>query len=138
MRELKFRAWDKKEKNWCPAFVINNIGDAHSSYGIIDSISGNISYWKENVILMQYTGLKDKNKKEIYESDIVKWSDGNYVHPSNPRIAEVKFDPELCFFAVNCDSGRGHKFGFSNFIYTDTKKHLEIIGNIYENPELLT
>jgi len=90
----------------------------------------------EGTPLMQYTGLKDKNGKEIYEGDLVKWSDGEYKHPSNPRIAEVRFDPELSFFAFNVDSG--HKFGYSNFMYSDTEKHLEIIGNIYENPELLT
>ena len=85
--------------------------------------------------LMQYTGLKDKNGKKIFQGDIVTWSDGDYVSPSNPRIAEVRLDPELCFFAVNI--GDGHKFGFSNFAYDDTENHLEVIGNIYETPELL-
>jgi uncharacterized phage protein (TIGR01671 family) len=127
-REIKFRAWDKKNKQM---LGISEIGNLMFSYGEnYDHIT------KYEAEIMQFTGLKDMKGAEIYEGDIVKWSDGDYKHPSNPRIAEVRFDPELSFFAFNVDRG-GHKFGFSNFIYTDTERHLEIIGNIYENPELL-
>lgn len=104
----------------------------HNSVGFDDNV-WNIG---DDCFVMQYTGLKDKNGKEVYEGDIVKWSDGDWKGSSNPRIAEVRFDPELCFFAFNVGSN-GHKFGFSNFIYTDTEKYLEVIGNIYQNPELL-
>lgn len=133
MREIKFRAFDKEKKRMI------------ASVGFGDSDAGR--YWKQEEYMigggessrdwipMQFTGLLDKNGKQICEGDIVMWKDGEYKHPSNPRIAEVRFDPELCFFAFNVDGG--HKFGYSNFAYSDTEKHLEIIGNIHQNPELL-
>lgn len=138
MREIKFRVFNPVDK------VIEFVGALDWASDRKSPISCNTETTKQyrcdeasDFILMQFTGLKDKNSKEIFESDIVKWSDGDYKHPSNPRIAEVRFDPELSFFAFNVGE-EGHKFGFSNFIYTETEKHLEIIGNRYQNPELLT
>lgn len=82
----------------------------------------------------QYCGLDDEMGEDY--SDIVSWSDGDYKSMSNPRIAEVRLYPSLHFFAVNV--GSGHAFYYGNFIYADTENHLEVIGNIYKNPELLT
>jgi uncharacterized phage protein (TIGR01671 family) len=98
----------------------------------------------DSVILMQYTGLKDKNGKEIYEGDVVRWDDaskGKYW-----RIGQVAWDKkgqwkyqiiqERC---VNCVVHTD--FGLGSFIYTpDSTRYgnvLEVIGNIHENPELL-
>ena len=69
---------------------------------------------------MQYTGLKDKNGKEIYEGDILLTNNQTYNY-------EVKF--EDCSFGVQTKH-----YGFINLIGCG---ELEIIGNIYENPELL-
>ena len=124
-RIIKFRAWLKEKKE----FYDLDITDSSSVWVL------NINY---DYVLNQYTWLKDKNGKEIYEGDIVTWSDWDWEWPSNPRIAKVEFTPELSFFAINvCTEEWWHKFWFSNFIYQDTENNLEIIGNIYENPELL-
>jgi len=74
----------------------------------------------------QYTGVKDKNGVEIYEGDIVKLCRSyGYGWLSKGTVAQVKWDNnELCYFL------------FNNFRLTKNKK-VEIIGNIYENPELL-
>lgn len=119
MREIKFRAWDKKEKKMQ---YLKNIGICYE-YSCLtfqgDSYSG-ICEWPtgddseiENQEIMQYTGLNDKNGKESYDGDILKWFYSNYAEPC---IAEVTF---------------------SNGRFDIPSEEFEIIGNIYQNPELL-
>lgn len=142
-REIKFRAWDKENKKFIrSSHCIEFDGSVHMyKMGCVIPLG-------DKVELNQFIGLHDKNGKEIYEGDIVTWSDGEYKHYSNPRIAVVEFNPELSFYAVNVveHSGlckytdrlnHGHKFGYSNFAYSNTENHLEIAGNIYENRNLL-
>ncbi len=72
MREIKFRAWDAKNKIMRQAFWVGSItGKPHS---VQNAYQTNEEDWK----LMQYTGLKDKNGKEIYEGDTLK-------NPNDPR-----------------------------------------------------
>jgi len=129
-REPRYRVWDKLRKKMIEM----------NEKGFPD-----IRNQKQRLTLfdwLQYIDKKDKNDVQICEGDIVKWNDGDYDSPSNPRIAIVEFSPELSFYAVNVPVNPlrdelGHKFGFSNFIYKDTENHLEIMGNIKENSELL-
>src|SRR5205085_7359942 len=70
--------------------------------------------------LMQFTGLNDKSGKEIYEGDIVRWPRGR----SDDKISAVEWDIELARFIIDLYS------------LTDARDY-KVIGNIYENPELL-
>lgn len=81
--------------------------------------------------LMQSTGLKDKNGVEIFEGDIVQWGDTPDWEEKPIRVAVVKINPDIQF-----DSNVGI-FEYGRFIYRDTERFLTVLGNVYENSELL-
>lgn len=93
----------------------------------------NLKGWNiDEKYLMQTTGLKDKNDKEIYERDIVKFSDCDddvYINP-------VVWDKNCACFGVSFSWGYLISFEYLEEFYTELKD-IEVIGNIYENPELL-
>lgn len=120
MREIKFRAWDKHKNKMDNGFIMNSNGE------ILETMYGEIIATLPNYKLMQYTGLKDKNGKEIYEGDIIEWSlfpDGAKV-----RIRDVVEFKRGCFIAKNRMELLGIK---------PPHREIEVMGNIYENPELL-
>ncbi len=91
-----------------------------------------ISSSNKDFELMQYTGLKDKNGKEIYEGDIISWKveeDNGYKRTQFTEVCEVRFDNGNYKFGANETSWWHDLRG--------TEKEVEVIGNIYENPDLL-
>lgn len=135
-REIKFRAWDKNDRKM---FYSNKEVTVWAG-GLEPSINTDNGKIMSDFELMQFTGLRDKNGKEIYESDLVKWDDrsnGKYW-----RVAVVKINPDIQFDIIKnslhaLSTEFPHTFYYGNFIYADTENHLEIIGNIYENENLL-
>ena len=126
-RVLKFRAWDGKQM-----LTEENFGFVVSDY---DSIIKLDEYgWTEHGVdcVEQYTGLKDKNGKEIYEGDIVEEDievgdddiDGEYRY-------QVVWDEETLCWSLSPNYGAIHKDLW------ETNLSREVIGNIHENPELL-
>ena len=144
MREIKFRAKDTLERNWyVGSYMFTNdntnnpfrSGPFKESHRIIFYSSGdwNMGGWNDVEIdpstLGQYTGLKDKNGKEIYEGDIVKSIGG--------KIGYVVFLAQEMGYVVvwdNCDTRLGHRNRGGG--YGDDLS-IEVIGNIYDNPELI-
>ena len=125
-REIKFRAWDGKKMNnnigIHPFIMCNHSMLPKDDSNYIEEGDGSKTFLTCYDKLMQYTGLKDKNGKEIYEGDICKSSDC--------RIGVIKWDTDSLSFFRFVDDG------------TDTVNYcsfqdFKVIGNIYENPELL-
>ena len=121
MRDIKFRVWDN-ERN---AMFNSKSVDIDFFEGKIEITSDTIRYDEvytdeiKDFELMQYVGCKDKNNKEIYEGDIVK---------TKEHIGQIRYSKGMFFIDVKGD--------FYLPIY-NVSKFMEVIGNIYENPDLL-
>lgn len=130
---FKFRVFISDKKN--SKNSLTGMFKVHSLHtgtnkAIITSLYGNCSIKLENNILMQCTGLKDKNGKLIYEGDIVRYKDEVY----NLCIGRIEWDNahyELQYYT-------GGNYGwFSHILCIKHIKNIEVIGNRYENPDLL-
>lgn len=128
MRELKFRVWSERQKtynykhpyNTLGNFYINQNGCLFSDYG--NTVAPEIR--QKDFVIEQYTGLKDKNGKEIYEGDIM----------SDKSIVRFAYDNEVGSCGCCVDEFWGSGFIVSN---ANPIESLEVVGNIHENPELL-
>jgi hypothetical protein len=124
MREIKFRAWLKEHKSMKDVMEIDIDNQTIFFYWFGD-YDGHFENFNK-IDLMQYTGLKDKNNKEIYEGDIVKLR-------ANHGIGVVKYYDEWGAFVV--EYVKSKPLAVLGMHYY--KEDIEILGNIYENPELM-
>ena len=133
MRDIKFRAWDKEfekmtyfddeEYDYRPplAFRLDQVFKKDINYDDYEDFE--YKDITDKLEIMQYTGLKDKNGKEIYEGDIV------YV-ASEDENAFILWDKETARYIIQFNEWSAD---FDNYY----GKELEVIGNIYDNPDLL-
>ncbi len=127
-REIKFRAWDNYSKSFVEddEYLIGLNGkfyrmDFYS--GIENYEDGNLIFNElDNITLSQFTGLLDKNGKEIFEGDIVEYN----TKITSRRV--VEWDDERVGFLLKVKGGYD---GLMNYM------EVTIIGNIYQNPELI-
>ena len=132
-RPIKFRAWDKSSKKMGMVQVRQMlIPDGNNEYGNQElavshlKFGANPSHWLIAPIIMQYTGLLDKNGVEIYEGDIVfasVWGRAGYNYHDNFKIGFI----DGCFCAIQ-------KRKPLNATCLDKTSDREVIGNIYEPP----
>lgn len=122
---IKFRAWDKRFSEFVEDFFVSADGKIYkktkdTGYGI--AISRETS---DKIILMQSTGLKDLNGVEIFEGDIVRFFDSLYTVFYDIKEGSYRLKPHDDRWVVDY---------MSNF---SSEESFEIVGNIYENKELL-
>lgn len=139
MREIKFRAWNKEKKefsrNQSEVRLENNsegVFHLHQKDGKVFGYYMNCGH----IEISQFTGLLDKNGKEIYEGDILKM----YIFDTSPIpleiVTSVSFHEGT--FTVLKMNNEPVSLRDAIVISNKTKQGVEIIGNIYENPELLS
>lgn len=117
-REIKFRAWEKELKQMIPVHSID----------FESEIINKESAWRDflEIELMQFTGLKDVNGKEIYEGDVVRCT--AYLNEN------IEFENETVI--VSYSEWFFYPFGF-NAGWRSWVEDIEVIGNVFENPSLL-
>ena len=128
----KFRAWDVHEKKMFTndQLIIWN-GNVYANDNSELNVN-NLKGWSiDEKYLMQSTGLKDKNGKEIFEGDIVKYKAG-----CNTFTEEVAYDKNFAGFGVR-DANANIIFSFGELAEDIDLNSLEVVGSIYENQELL-
>lgn len=125
----KFRAWLKNDKEMI------DVDEIHWFNGEFDIIGDYITFVRkaDEIELMQSTGLKDKNGKEIFEGDIL--TDGDV-------ISDIKYHQTLGFYMIgkygfSVPFGQGVDVEYFEEFAVHVSKTFEVIGNIHENPELL-
>lgn len=116
MREIKFRAWAKYGE------MLPNVQNHING----DWAFGNMLNNPDEFKIMQYTGLRDANGVEIYEGDIIS---------DHVGVGSVKYSDNYASFKVSY--GDGIAKWFIDYLSGLERCSIEVIGNIYENPELL-
>lgn len=123
MREIKFRVWNEEFKLFDTLLKDDYYGDGN--IGFVDCFVGN-----EEDIWEQFTGLHDKNGREIYEGDVVK-----VYGFSKVTVGKVIYEDYYFTLDGFCDTGTDRpEMAFSE---GEFEVNYEVIGNIHENPELL-
>lgn len=124
MRIIKFRAWDKENKRMLSVeeidFYLERINGVHGIYPITQSF--------KNIELMEFCGLKDKNGNEIFEGDIVNIEKGRNSRARKNKGPNIEKREVLWVLSAKQN-------GFNLCLNKVTER--EVIGNIYENPELI-
>lgn len=123
MRDIKFRVWDKRWNK-----MIYDVQDTfEENYTLGIDYFGQYLNNEYSFEVMQYTGLKDCNRKEIYEGDI--------LNVSNKYSGS--FQPIIIIFEDGCFKGQAYHKMTKPFMLDTPITVLEIIGNIYENKDLI-
>jgi uncharacterized phage protein (TIGR01671 family) len=132
-REIKFRAWDIEFETMIYEFTKDGYSvDMQNGDLVVGSTDGNGDYFE--LELMRFTGLTDKNGKDIYEGDIIQERKDDGEKAKHFCIGSVTF--KLGRFVINWKPEKDGQIFYSETLYCHNENS-EVIGNIHKNPELL-
>nr|DAS16414.1 MAG TPA: YopX protein [Caudoviricetes sp.] len=133
MREIKVRAWHKSYKQMCEVESLRFDGNGVYAAVLIDEPFYDRKLVEaDEIVIEQFTGLKDINGREIYEGDIVKY----YPHHRGVPY-RVYWADRSAKFLIGRDGVIGQSFSDIMHNLNTGRIALEVVGNIHENPELL-
>lgn len=123
-----FRAWLKNDKEMI------DVDEIHWDNGNFEFIGDGITFQRlaDEVELMQSTGLKDKNGKEIFEGDVVQYQ--NTKVPSADSKGVIRYFDNWAMFGIDIEHNEPRALFFNGLA---DHISLDVVGNIYENPELI-
>lgn len=137
-RPIKFRIWDTENKKWIIAGWHNNVYQAEY-YIDVDGVVRVLNYDSldivKNVIIQQYTGLQDKDGKEIYEGDIICIKESDPTSSGNNSICTVEYIG--CGFCYRDAYTKKIDSLFTILGEATKDEYAEVIGNIFENLDLI-
>ena len=116
-REIKFRAWDKKTGTMLTMPLDTNFG-----------ISRFFGFLPDDAVLIQFTGLKDKHGKDIYEGDIIRWTHRTDKKKTFVKVIEWSLEKTAWILS-------SHPANYIHLFCPET--NIEVIGSIHTHPELL-
>lgn len=152
MRTIKFRIWNPSGKNML--YDIDNVFECLKQQIMFDRTMPDRGFGfpydhrSEGMVWEQFTGLKDRNGKEVYEGDVVRIvfnQNANSYNGSNVNLTEhiciVEYNAAMAGFCLRNTTDKTpnkHNFKVISFNHYRLRDVKEIIGNVHENPELLT
>lgn len=125
MREILFRGKRVDNGEWeTGSLVVTRMWCSDESVFIADKMTG-VYTPVDSKNVGQYTGLKDKNGKRIFEGDII-------INPNSKDVGVIRWYPEYCAFMIYCKTKNS-----VYWLYDNNFSRIVVIGNIYDNPELM-
>lgn len=143
MRDILFKAKRISDGQWVEGYLYKQVGVKDRIYFAIEVIDNTVkAYEVDESTICQYTGLTDKNGNKIWENDVVRYQfdTDDCIFPNKDtkkRVGKIFFSDFRASFSVAMGRNGSKVINNDLFKYVQNGNRVEVIGNIFDNPELL-